>query len=48
MGPPELKKYTMGEQYSPNMRLYCLSMPKIIAFKIFDGASFWVKNAIKK
>ena len=31
-----------------NMRLHCSSMPKIMAFKTLDGASFWVKNAIKK
>ena len=31
-----------------NMRLHCLSIAKIISFKTFDGASFWVKNALKK
>ena len=31
-----------------NMRLHCLSIAKIIPFKTFDGASFWVKNAKKK
>ena len=31
-----------------NMRLHCLSIAKIIPFKIFDEASFWVKNAKKK
>ena len=31
-----------------NMRLHYSSMPKIIAFKTLDGASFWVKNAKKK
>ena len=31
-----------------NMRLHCSSIVKIIPFKTFDGASFWVKNAIKK
>ena len=30
------------------MRLHCSSIAKIIPFKSFDGASFWVKNAIKK
>ena len=30
------------------MRLHCLSIAKIIPFKTFDGASFWVKNAKKK
>ena len=30
------------------MRLHCSSIVKIIPFKIFDGASFWVKNAKKK
>ena len=30
------------------MRLHCSSMPKIMAFKTLDGASFWVKNAKKK
>ena len=31
-----------------NMRLHCSSIVKIIPFKTFDGASFWVKNAKKK
>ena len=31
-----------------NMRLHCSSIAKIISFKTFDGASFWVKNAKKK
>ena len=30
-----------------NMRLHCSSIAKIISFKTFDGASFWVKNAKK-
>ena len=30
-----------------NMRLHCSSIAKIIPFKTFDGASFWVKNAKK-
>ena len=30
-----------------NMRLHCLSIAKIISFRTFDGASFWVKNAKK-
>ena len=29
------------------MRLHCSSNAKIIPFKIFDRASFWIKN-IKK
>ena len=29
------------------MRLHCSSIVKIIPFKTFDGASFWVKNAKK-
>ena len=30
-----------------NMRLHYSSNAKIIPFKTFDGASFWVKNAKK-
>ena len=30
-----------------NMRLHCSSIAKIIPFKAFDGASFWVENAKK-
>ena len=30
-----------------NMRLHCSSIAKIIPFRTFDGASFWVKNAKK-
>ena len=30
-----------------NMSLHCSSIAKIIPFKTFDGASFWVKNAKK-
>ena len=30
------------------LRLYCLSIVKIIPFKTFDRANFWVKNAKKK
>ena len=29
------------------MRLHCSSIAKIIPFRIFDGANFWVKNAKK-
>ena len=31
-----------------NMRLHYSSIAKIIPFKTFDGASFWVKNAKKR
>ena len=30
-----------------NLRLYCSSMAKIMAFATLDGTSFWVKNAKK-
>ena len=30
-----------------NMSLHCPSIAKIIPFKTFDGASFWVKNVKK-
>ena len=30
-----------------NMRLHCSSIAKIIPFRTFDGANFWVKNAKK-
>ena len=29
------------------MKSHCLSIAKIIQFKTFDRASFWVKNAKK-
>ena len=31
-----------------NLRPHYSSMPKIMAFAILDGTSFWVKNAKKK
>ena len=30
-----------------NMRLHCSSIAKIIPFRTFDGASFWITNAKK-
>ena len=51
MGPTEKKIiYSLQSVNSvvSNMRLHCLSIAKIIPFKTFDGASFWVKNALKK